>query len=58
MYECFHCGCRAVIWQSDFPLIKWEGEGEGLVHFCICSNCGAEITYILRDEEEEDGEDS
>jgi len=56
MYECFHCGCRSVIWDSDFSLDEIEGEGEGIVHFCHCENCGAEIQYIIRMEEEENGE--
>lgn len=55
MYECFHCGSRSVIWDSDFTLDEWEGmEEEGLVHVLHCQNCGAEITYILRDQSEED----
>lgn len=49
MYECFHCGARAVIWDSDFNLEDCGYEGEGVVHFCHCTNCGAEIEYVIRD---------
>ena len=38
MYECFHCGVRAVIWDSDFTFEDCGYEGEGLVHFCHCTN--------------------
>lgn len=51
MYECFHCGERAVIWGADFDLEEYGYEGEGIVHQCHCSNCGAEIIYIIREEE-------
>lgn len=54
MYECFHCGERAVIWDSDFTLEDCGYEGEGLVHFCHCTSCGAEIEYrIFFDTEDE-----
>lgn len=60
MYECFHCCCRSVIWDSDFTFDDVGREGEGIVHFCHCTNCGAEIEYYIpldNDEEEvvEDG---
>lgn len=45
MYECFHCGQKAVIWDSDFDFSDYCLEGEGIVHVCHCSNCGAEIEY-------------
>ena len=45
MYECFHCGQRTVVWQSDFSFDEIGYEGEGIVHICSCSNCGAEIEY-------------
>lgn len=47
MYECFHCGARAVIWDSDFTFEDLCREGEGIVHICHCSNCGAEIEYYI-----------
>ena len=60
MYECFHCGKRAVIWQSDFSFEDMCYEGEGIVHICHCSHCGAEIEYRIPlpsvDEEDEEDE--
>jgi transcription elongation factor Elf1 len=44
-YECFHCGERAVIWCGDFDFEDYMLEGEGVVHECYCTNCGASITY-------------
>lgn len=47
MYECFHCGHRSVVWQSDCTFEEVGAEGEGIVHFCQCSNCGAWIEYYV-----------
>ena len=47
MFECFHCGCRSVIWQADFDFEDFGYEGEGIVHICHCSNCGADIEYRI-----------
>ena len=47
MYECFHCGHRAVIWQADFDFSDYGFEGEGIIHICHCSNCGADIEYFI-----------
>ena len=44
-FECFHCGKRAVVWQSDFDFDDFGYEGEGIVHICHCSNCGSDIEY-------------
>lgn len=57
MYECFHCGCRAVIWDSDFSFDDCGYEGDGIVQFLHCTHCGAEIEYRIpfSDEEEESG---
>ena len=56
MYECFHCCTRGVIWDSDFDFEDVGYEGEGIVHFCHCTNCGAEIEYRIPIGEE-DNED-
>ena len=55
MYECFNCGCRSVVWQSDFDAEDYGYEEPGIVHECHCENCGAQITYFvpLNAEEEE-----
>lgn len=55
-YECFHCGADAVYWNNDFSLEDYGYEGEGIVHCCTCGNCGAEIEYVIRFDEEEEGE--
>ena len=56
MYECFHCGEKAVSWDSDFDFADYGEEGEGIIHECHCNNCGAQITYRIpnKQEEEED----
>lgn len=45
MFECFHCGERAVIWDADFSFEDFCYEGEGIVHVCHCNHCGADIEY-------------
>lgn len=47
MYECFHCGQKKVIWQADFSFEDYGYEGEGIIHECVCANCGAMITYRI-----------
>ena len=54
MFECFHCLARAVIWDADFTFEDFGYEGEGIVHVCHCSNCGAEILYNIRIGDEDD----
>ena len=54
MFECFHCGERAVIWGCDFSFEDYGMEGEGIVHELHCSNCGAEILYMVSAEEDEE----
>lgn len=58
MYECFHCGCKSVIWDSDFTYEDYGYEGDGLVQVCHCTNCGAEIYYLISDNEEIEEENS
>lgn len=50
MYECFHCGARAVVWSADFMFEEFGRPGNGLVHVCHCQNCGADIEYYISDE--------
>ena len=57
MYECFHCLARAVIWDADFSFEDVGYEGEGIVHYCHCANCGAQIEYYISCEDFEDGEE-
>lgn len=53
MYECFHCGCRSVVWQCDYSFEDFGYEGEGIVQICHCENCGAEIEYRIPITEED-----
>lgn len=53
MYECFHCGQKAVIWQADFSFEDFGYEGEGIVQMCRCINCNAEIEYRIALTEED-----
>lgn len=50
-YECFHCGCKTVIWESESKFEDEGLEGEGIVRTYYCETCGAEITYEIPDEE-------
>ena len=52
MYQCFHCGAMAVIWQCDYDFEDFGYEGEGIVQICQCTNCGAEIEYRIPIKEE------
>lgn len=54
MYECFHCGAKAVIWDADFTFEDFGAEGEGIVQTCHCENCGAQIEYWISCEESEE----
>ena len=54
MYECFHCGTKAVIWDADFDFEDFGYYGKGIVHICHCTNCGAEIEYRIEIEDEEE----
>ena len=45
MYQCFHCLSMSVVGDSDFDFEDFGYEGEGIVHICHCTNCGAEIEY-------------
>ena len=54
LYERFHCGARAVGWESDFDYEDMGYEGRGLVQFCSCQNCGAQIEYDIPTEEEQE----
>ena len=53
MYECFHCGQKAVIWDSDFSFEDYGYDGEGIIHVCHCTHCGAEIEYKIAIDEED-----
>lgn len=59
MYECFHCLTKSASHITDFDFADFGYEGEGIIHVCHCSNCGARITYEISigdDEEDENYE--
>lgn len=35
----------SVVWDSDYDFEDFGYDGEGIVHMCHCTNCGAEIEY-------------
>lgn len=49
--KCWYCGGE-LCWNSDFNYDEVYGEGEGIVTFLTCTNCGAEVQYSLKNEEE------
>ena len=51
---CWYCGHNSVYRNSDFNYDEVFGEGEGIVSFLTCANCGAEIQYSLRTDNEEE----
>ncbi len=57
MSECFHCGNKSVIWDSDFSFEDYGMDGEGIVHCCHCTRCGAFIEYYIKLDEEGEGVD-
>jgi hypothetical protein len=48
LFECFHCLEKAVVWDADFDSEEYGYEGGGIVHVLHCTNCGAEITYLIQ----------
>jgi hypothetical protein len=54
MFECFHCGARAVIWDADFDTEDYGYERPGIVHDCHCTHCGALIQYIIFSDDDDE----
>lgn len=50
MNKCYYCGGN-VVWDSDFSFEDECLEGEGIVQFYHCSECGAEIEVRIPFEE-------
>ena len=50
---CWYCSGQ-LIWDSDFNYDEVFGEGEGGVKYLHCSQCGAEVQYSLRDDDDQD----
>lgn len=53
-YQCFHCLSNTVVWNSDFDFEDFGYKGQGIVHICTCSNCGAEIEYRVPIKDDDD----
>lgn len=51
--KCFNCGEDTVVWDNDLSFEDYEIEEEGVVHELHCTNCGAEITYYCKEEDNE-----
>lgn len=47
MFECYHCGRRSVIWDCDYDAEDCGYDTEGIVQMFHCSECGAEIEYLI-----------
>lgn len=56
MYECFHCGAKAVVWDADFSYEDCGIDGEGIIHDCHCTNCGVVIHYFVDTESLDDSD--
>lgn len=57
VFECFHCGEKAVIWDSDYEFSDLGYEGTGIVHLLHCANCGTEIEYAIKENDEDELKD-
>ena len=55
-YQCFHCGQYEVYWKADFMFEDYGFEGNGIVQECHCYSCGADITYRIPIDEDEDND--
>ena len=53
MSQCWYCGSK-LIWNSDFNYDEVYGEGEGIVSYLTCSSedCGAQVEFSLRTDED------
>ena len=61
-YKCFNCGANAVMWVADFTFEDYgyeteEGNTEGIIHTCCCTNCGADIVYYVPERRCEEDEE-
>ena len=54
---CWLCGGE-LLWNSDFNYDEVYGEGEGIVSYLTCMECGAEVQISLRTDNEEDEHDA
>lgn len=54
MFECFHCGQRAVSWDCDYDFDDFGYDGVGIVQCLHCNNCGARIEYRIDFDDEQE----
>lgn len=52
MFECFHCGNRSVIWDSDYDAEDMGYEWKGIVQMLHCTRCGAVIQYWIGEDDD------
>ena len=51
---CPYCG-DSMVWQSDFNYDEvFGGEGEGVVSYYHCDNCGCDAEFSLRTDNKEE----
>ena len=50
--NCWFCGHK-LIWEGDYSLEDFGGEGEGIVATLHCPNCNADVYCVLNCEDEE-----
>lgn len=55
LFYCPRCGKQSAVWQNDFDVADLGYDGEGIVTYYTCSECGSEIEVITR--ENNDGEE-
>ena len=51
MNTCWYCGGE-LIWDCDYNYNEVYDDGEGIVTYLHCSNCGALIEYSLKEDTE------
>lgn len=49
---CWYCGGQ-LVWQSDFDLGDIYDSQEGIYTELTCADCGAIVSYTLREEKDE-----
>ena len=49
---CPYCG-HTMVWQSDFNYDEIFDEGDGVVSYYHCGNCGCDAEFSLRTDREE-----
>ena len=56
MFECYHCGARAVIWDCDFDSEDFGYDRPGIIQTFHCTSCGADIEYAIWIDDEEEAD--